>query len=351
MRIVYIGRWIKGFKKFYEIGQQYNLSPDAQYRLTVITYYFNQGNKNASLTARYFGLHRNTVNNWLRIFDSNNFKSLEPKKPIPIEKIRKKTPPHIVQRVVEIKKKYFYFGKEKIRILLLREGIKISASTIGRIFKEYKLTYLWRRYESPVKYKKTIRNKKKRKRPPKIRKTSRPGQWIQIDTVVVYWKGERVYVISAIDLYSRIALSYAYKSPSSANAKDFLDKLKLFFPGYCKIEMIQSDNGSEFLKFFDQALNKEGIEHTFSYPKTPKMNTFIERYNRTIQEECLEKSDVKSSLKVLNHKIIQYIIEYNTIRPHQSLDYKTPLEVFCEYWVTSTKSTKEVHKKIWTHTF
>jgi transposase InsO family protein len=349
MRQLYIGRWLKGINTFFKFGWKYNLSPEAQYRLKVIGWHEHHG-KNISKTGRHFDIHRNTVSAWLNLFDPNDLSKLEPKAPIPIRTYRKKTPEWIVQRVIAFKKAKPYYGKEKVSYILKRdEGIEVSPSTCGRIFKKYKLTYLWRTHESPVNYKKTVRKRKSRKRPPKQRNVTRPGQWIQIDTVVIYHKGQKVWVISAVDLYTRLAVSFAYRSPSSKNAKDFLEKLELFFPGLGKIEMIQSDNGSEFLKFFDQACEKKKIKHTFSYPKTPKMNCYIERYNRTIQEECLKRTDAFASLYDLNTKIIAYITEYNAYRPHQSLDYQTPLQVYCNHSTTSIDSTPVVHKKIWTH--
>jgi transposase InsO family protein len=351
MRTLYIGRWLRGINTFFRLGHQYNISPEADYRLKVIGYYFGPGKENASATARHFGLHRNTVGSWIKIFDTKNPKSLEPKKPVPIKRYRKKTPDWIVQEVVALKKQYPYYGKEKVsRILKRDKNIIVSASTCGRIFKQYKLTYLWRNHESSVNFKKTIRKRKSRKRPPKQRKVTKPGQWIQIDTIVIYHKGQRVYVITAVDLYSRLMVAFAYQTPSSKNAKDFLNKLRLFFPAFSKIEMIQSDNGSEFLKFFDQECDKLGIEHTFSYPRSPKMNCYVERLNGTIQIECLKRTDALGSIYALNEKIIAYIVEYNSFRPHQSLDYETPLEVYCNHFATSTDPSSEVHKKIWTHT-
>lgn len=331
------------------MGWKYDLSPEAQYRLKVIGWYYQQ-KKNASRTGRYFGIHRNSIMAWVKLFDPNNLKKLEPKSPAPIRTYRKKTAEWIIQRVIALKKSKPYYGKEKIRVLLKRDfAITISASTCGRIFKEYHLTYLWRTSESSVNYKKTIRKRKSRKRPPQQRKVRRPGEWMQIDTVIIYHQSQRVYVINAVDLCTRLAVSFAYLTPSSKNAKNFLEKLELFFPGLYKIEMIQSDNGSEFLKFFDKACDDKKIVHTFSYPRTPKMNCFIESYNFTIQKECLKRTDALGSLYQLNQKIIAYITEYNAYRPHQSLDYKTPLEVYCSYSATSFESTPEVHKKIWTH--
>lgn len=61
MQQLYIGWRIPGFRKFLRIMQQYDLNSEAQYRLSVIQWYLTAGEKNASVTARHFSLHRNTV--------------------------------------------------------------------------------------------------------------------------------------------------------------------------------------------------------------------------------------------------------------------------------------------------
>ena len=353
MRQLYIGRYLNGINSFFKMGWKYNLSPEAEYRLKVIGYYFNKSNKNASLTGRYFGLHRNTVMDWLKRFDPHNLHSLEPKKSAPIRTYRRKTPEQIVQKIITLKKQYPVYNKNKIAHILQRDyDITISASTCGRVFKKYKLTFLWRRAESAMKFKKHIKKRQKKKRPPKHKQVSRPGEWTQVDTVIIYHAGQKVYVINAIDLYSRLAISYAYKSPSSKNAKDFLDKLELFFPGYTKVEMVQTDNGSEFLKYFDLACTEKNITHTFSYARCPKMNSFVESFNGTIQRECLLRTDALMEIVPLNKKINDYLIEYNSFRPHDSLDFATPLDVYCQYLAHSAGhlfDPSNVHKKIWTH--
>ena len=100
MKILYIGRWLKGFRSFVHLGQKYNLSADAQYRLKVISYYFHRANKNACLTARKFDLHRNTIGNWLKLYDPSNLHKLEPKASIPIKTLRKKTSVDIIQKII-----------------------------------------------------------------------------------------------------------------------------------------------------------------------------------------------------------------------------------------------------------
>lgn len=345
MRIQMIGGFIKWICTFHKICSSYRLSPEGEFRLGVVWAYFTRFEKNASKTARYFGLHRNTVTKYLDLYDPKNLSTLEPKSTVPIWRLRKKISPQKVERIKELKKQYPAFGKEKIRTLLLREGLHVSSSTIGRIFTKHNLTYLWKRHESTIKFKKRYKKKQKKKRPPKIFQAHRPGWWIQIDTVVVYHNGSRYYVINAVDLFSRFVFSYAYTSPSSKNAAHFLEQLIAFFPDPCPIRMIQTDNGSEFHKYFDSTCTKYDIQHTWSYPKTPKMNPYIESFNKTIQLECLEKKDVYKSIRELNFKIQTYLIHYNTFRPHSSIWYKVPLWVYCQY-LTSCK--EKVHTNMWT---
>ena len=345
MKIRYLGWNINNFSKFIKLGQRFNISPEAEYRLKVIGHYFNKFDQNASKTGRYFGLHRNTITKYVSLYDPNNLHTLEPTAPVPIKTYRKKTPGWLKDLIERLKRNKPYYGKEKVCTILKREhNIKISASTIGRVFKERKLTYLWRTKLSACNFKKTIRKRKSRKRPPKTFYSNKPGKWIQIDTIKFGFAGQYVYVINAVDLYSRLAISYAYPSPNSKNAKDFLCKLQNFFPKPYSIKMIQTDNGSEFLKYFQAELEKQKIDHVFSYPKSPKMNAYVETYNKTIQLECLEKTDALLPLGRLNKKIINYLIEYNTYRPHQSLDYQVPLLVYLRHWLKHQK----VHTRLWT---
>ncbi len=347
MQQYYIGWHVPGFKKFLHIMDQYDLSPDAQYRLSVLSWYFTTGEHNASATARHFRLHRNTINKWLKNYNPKNLKTLESKPRIPIHTFKEGHPVSYEQRTVALKKQYPYYGKEKIRVLLNDEGIAVSASWVGKIIKRHKLQYLWRTQESSCNFKKTIRKRKSRKRAPKLAVPDKVGTWLQLDTVVLYWKGKRVYVITAIDLTSRFAIAYAYATPSSNNAKDFLKKIQMFFSGNISIKMIQTDNGSEFLKYFHEECENEKIEHTFSYPRCPKMNAYVERFNCTIQIECLKRIDATKPLFALNQKIADYLVEYNTIRPHQSLDYKRPIEIYSKAFCPAKSG---VHTMYVTHT-
>lgn len=111
---------------------------------------------------------------------------------------------------------------------------------------------------------------------------SKPGDLLQIDSVHVFLDGIKRYLLTAVDVQTRFAFSFCYNGLTSSNVQDFLSKVQKVYP--YPIERVQTDNGLEFHKHFDQALNKQDLIHYFNYPQSPKSNAFIERSNRTLRE-------------------------------------------------------------------
>ena len=87
-----------------------------------------------------------------------------------------------------------------------------------------------------------------------------------------------------------------------------------------------------------------GIQHFFTYPRTPKMNPLAERFNRTIQEEA-QLPMVSDPLEVWNAYLSHYLMQYNFWRPHTSLDFLTPVDKFIEAFHNSHQSNM-----LWTYT-
>ena len=79
---------------------------------------------------------------------------------------------------------------------------------------------------------------------------------------------------------------------------------------------------------FEEALSGAGIPHYFSYPRCPKINGHIERYNRTLQEEFLYSHQdlLLTDLPLFGRRLADWLIFYNAERPHQALGLKSPLE-------------------------
>ncbi|GAG22299.1 unnamed protein product [marine sediment metagenome] len=149
--------------------------------------------------------------------------------------------------------------------------------------------------------------------------------------------GIKEYFYSAIDAKLKFTLTLNYKRLNSKNNKDFYHKFKSCYP--LRIKDWQSDNGSENLGVFDEQLIKDGIPHLFIYPRCPKINSIIERYNRTIQEEFINHNLHLIHDKILfNKELAEYLIFYNTKRVHKSLGNKTPMDYLIEQGGMSKKT-------------
>ena len=144
-----------------------------------------------------------------------------------------------------------------------------------------------------------------------------------MDSVVVYIYNIRHNFMCCIDIYTKFAHVRKVKTLSSLQAKLTLKEFQELSPH--KIHTIQTDNGSEFFKHFHKYLEQQGIKHQFIYPKSPRINGVIERFNRTIQEEFINRNDeIYYNLEAFQVKLDKYLSWYNTKRPHMALNYLSP---------------------------
>ena len=194
-------------------------------------------------------------------------------------------------------------------------------------------------------YKRRLRSTK-RQRITKLVKEKKVNFLWHVDTVILtlYGGGYR-YLITAIDEVSKLAYARLYTTHSSRNAKDFLERL--VYVTDQKIINLHTDNGSEFQKEFEEACKTLGIPQWYSRPHTPKDNAVLERFNRTIQEEFVAMTE-QDPLFVndFNNALTDWLIEYNFHRPHQTLDYQSPLRYLDTYYnslVLPMYSSRTIH--------
>jgi transposase InsO family protein len=156
------------------------------------------------------------------------------------------------------------------------------------------------------------------------------GELIQMDCVIKLINNLRRYVISAIDYHGEFAFSLGYNTLTSNSTKDFLLKLRQVAP--FEISRIQTDNGSEFYDLFHKTCEQLDLIHYWNYPRSPKMNGKIERYNRTVQEEFVDwhLDDLAYDLGSFNYQLMDYLVWYNTKRPHWTLNLKSPMKYLLE---------------------
>ena len=194
--------------------------------------------------------------------------------------------------------------------------ISISLSSVRRILKcHHRMVKL--KYHRNRQYKSIPR--------PKI---LNPGDLAEIDTIHLFnpISKQKRYMYTVIDLYTRMAYARVYEDLKPGHSIDAITEAEQYF-GF-KFKIVQSDNGLEFARYFETKLEAKGIQIRHTRLGRPNDNAHIERFNRTIQEECTGPYYLESEpLKKLDNKILNYIDFYNYKRIHLGLEYRTPAEM------------------------
>jgi len=316
MQQIFTYKGVLGIQKFLNPP---NLSQEAKARLKWMDYYKQTGN--ISLTCRHFNISRKTFHKWKKLYNPYNLSTLESRDRTPKRKRQRQISSEQETRIVQLRKQHLRYGKQKLAHVYKEEYQEnISSWKIQKTIEKYRLYYHPKRTEA-------IRRKRQRslnkKRITELKQKRVSGFLLQTDTLVIYWNNLKRYILTAIDKYSKIAFARMYATHSSYNARDFLYRLNYLLDG--KIENIQTDNGSEFLKYFDKTCRNLNINHYFSRNHTPKDNAVLERFNRTLQEEFISQGNFDLDMNRFNSRMTEWLIEYNFRRPHQALGYMSPI--------------------------
>lgn len=301
------------------IARLHDPSKKARRRLEWLDWYEEHG-RNAELVSRHFGIAKETFYRAKRRYNSRNLRTLEDRSRRPQKVRTPTTPAMIISRIVQLRLKYPAWSKYKLAIILKRDDrIVISPSTVNRILKRRGL--LDRR--KSMKLRRARKRIGWKKRAEKGLKDARPGSLVQIDTKHVPTRiGQTLYLLVAVDCKTRLRYLNVFRHPSSTSAKTFLEECVRFFP--FKIEAVQTDNGSEFHHNFHRACMESGIEHYWAYAHCPKQNGRVERSIETDEYEFLRWGNVRTTVQELRPLVSSWQETYNTIRPHQALQYLTP---------------------------
>ena len=317
------------YERWRKVADILKISKKAKQHLDWIIYYYEH-ESNASLTCRYFGIQRKTFYKWFNVFDKDNIYTLhclEEKSRSPWKKRSRTIAPGVLARVIALRKSQPRYGKMKIKKLYENMyGETISSWKIQCVITDFKLQYKpTKNTRIQVKRRKAI--KKKRtielvKNTPFWKKKA--GFIICLDTIVIYWHGMKRYIFTAVDKYGKVAFARMYTTKSSKNGEDFLFRLHYLLDG--QIPRVGHDNGTEFEKYFKAACLKLDIDQYYSRVHTPKDNPNNERFNRTLQDEFMAMKGFNPDPLIFNRDLTEWLIEYNFNRPHQALDYQTPME-------------------------
>lgn len=257
-----------------------------------------------SSILKWIGLGTSKYHEWLRRYKlENNHNGDQPKKNWLLTWERK--------AIIEYAKDHVGEGYRRLTYMMLDEDVvAVSPSSVYRVLKKAGMLNRWN-------------NVKKSGKGHGFDQPNKPHQHWHIDIKYVNFKGSFLFLISIIDGYSRFIVHHELRSHmQESDVQITIQKAIEKYPGE-KPRLI-SDNGSQFIsRDFHEYMRLVGLQHVRTSIAYPQSNGKIERFHRTVHDECLTKRSF-IDLDDARKNFIEYISIYNFKRLHSSLNYLTP---------------------------
>ena len=256
--------------------------------------------------GRYLGYHHTAVMKWVRKARVLGDHPIPTRSSVP-QTFRKPTAPDIERRICKLRietKRCAAAIYEQLK----REGVTIGKNTVHRILDRARLLNKrspYHRYHPPV------------ERPHALQ----PGDLVEMDSIhLMVSEKKRIYVLVLIDTYSRFAYARCFQHMNAATATVFFKQALHVCP--FPFRMIQTDHGPEFGMWFVSRIKRN---HRHTRIGKPNDNAHVERFNRTLQEECLDR--VERDVYMINRALKKYLSYYNNQRLHLGINAMTPREM------------------------
>lgn len=257
-------------------------------------------------TARRYGVSPGTISKWRKRAQVVGLH------PIPTRSSRPKHSPRALDRklvsLIIDKRIAINRSAEVVHKSLSEDGVTVSLMSVKRTIDRAHLTRKrspWKRYHAPS------------PRP----YADAPGALVQADTVHLAVHGKTVlYVFTCIDVYSRWAYARVYTKANTRTASQFIKQAQVAAPFL--FQSIQTDNGSEFSTHFTERIQ---IRHRHTRVRQSNDNAHIERFNRTLREECLDALPI--NLKTINQYLPIYLKHYVETRHHFGINLMKPIQL------------------------
>jgi transposase InsO family protein len=257
-------------------------------------------------TGRRFGVGSSTICKWVRKAEKYGYHL------IPTLSSRPKHHPRELSN--EMVWKIFHQRlktkrcAEVIHQELKNQGIEVSLSSVKRTLDRMGLLKKrspWKRFHPHI------------DRPYALK----AGDLVEIDTIhLMTGEKTRIYVFVLIDVFSRWVYARCYERMNGRLMLEFVREAQEH--ASFQFGMLQSDHGPEFGMWFVTQIKKN---HRYTRIGKPNDNSHIERFNRTIQEECLDR--LPKRVPLLNEKIKEYLRYYNTERLHMGISFRAPIQL------------------------
>lgn len=267
--------------------------------------------------ARHFGYSHSSVVRWVQLVQEDR---LHGNGGVPTRSSKPKSHPRaldkaIVQAIIDERLKHNRCA-EVVCEDLKEQGVQVSLSSVKRTLA---------RHELLKKKSKWARVRESLPRP----EITGPGSLVQMDTVhFVDWStGERFYLYTLIDLHSRWA--YAEVHDKLSQAMSLRAALRAQAKAGFRFVMMQTDNGPEFQKYFHDMLQVRQIALRHSRVRQSNDNAHVERFNRTLQDECVSSYPLRRN--VTQQRLDEYLDYYNNGRRHMGIKLRRPAELVQRY--------------------
>jgi len=252
------------------------------------------------------GISSSKYYSWINRFEqTNNHNGFIPKKHWIVDWER--------QAIINYAKTHIGEGYRRMTYMMIDDNIAaVSPSTTYRVLKSVDLLNRWNKV-------------KKSSKGNGFDQPTFPHQHWHTDIKYVNFRGTFLFLISVIDGYSRYIVHHELRMNMQEydvqlTVQRALEKYPLVKP------RLITDNGSQFIsKDFAEYLKLAGLQHIRTSIAYPQSNGKIERYHRTIHEECLMRKSL-IDLDDARKQITKFIEYYNTKRLHSSLFYLTPYD-------------------------
>ena len=224
--------------------------------------------------------------------------------------------------LVQVKRRLQTSSFETLELVKPYLPVSPSVRTVYRIFKRYPLNE--RRKEAIKRYEKRY-----------------PGELLHADTKglakTILIDRQKYWLFGLIDDCTRLVyIEIIQRQTASEVSSACVRGMKWFWAHGIRAEEVMTDNGVEFTAFtsqkakethfFETTLKMFEVRHVYTRPYRPQTNGKIERFWKTLIEECLDRIDHGLEYKELKEKLLEFMERYNYKRPHGAINYQTPFE-------------------------
>lgn len=247
-----------------------------------------------------------------------------PKSTYYYESVKKDKQGSFLEIVEAVHLKYPFYGYRRLNLAIKEWGYESSRKKVRNAMDTLNIKAI---YPEP---KLSLANNEHKKYPYLLNDITLryPNQVWASDITYIKHKGSFMYLSAIIDLYSRKILSW--KLSNTMDISICTDVLNEALVNYGVPEIFNTDQGSQYTsRAFTWILINKGVRISMDGKGRCLDNIFIERFWRSLKYENIFIHDYKS-VTDLKNSISKYMQFYNTERFHQSLEYKTPDEVYYE---------------------